>query len=93
MNEVGQVVGASATDSTGVVHAFLWDNENGMQNLETLGGTNSEARAINNSGFVVGISDVSPLVAHAFLWQPGSGMTDLFSNCHPGSHYLELIHC
>lgn len=48
-----------------------------IADLGTLGGANSEARAINDGGWVVGTSDVfQPGVTHAFLWKDGR-MTDL----------------
>jgi probable HAF family extracellular repeat protein len=48
--------------------------------LGTLGGDNSEAEAVNESGQVVGSSEITPgsvSPEHAFSWTPGSGMVDL----------------
>ncbi|MBU6483891.1 MAG: DUF3466 family protein [Betaproteobacteria bacterium] len=49
-----------------------------MTDLGTLGGSVSEALAINNAGQVVGRARVTdaPLVRHAFVWEQGT-MTDL----------------
>jgi probable HAF family extracellular repeat protein len=77
INDLGQVVGASVTP-TGDVHAFLWTAADGMIDLGTLGGNNSEARGINDLGQVVGVSETASLVSyHAFLWTAAGGMTDL----------------
>ena len=88
LNDVGQVAGSSTIEpgpSRGPVpprqHAFLWTAMGGMQDLGTLGGRNSEARALNALGQVAGNSDTAngtdlfaPYSAHAFLWSP-SGPT------------------
>jgi probable HAF family extracellular repeat protein len=94
INDPGQVVGSSTlaagTLATGPAHAFLaspvtitlsggqgmgWS----MQDLGTLGGTNSYATAINNSGQIVGFSLLAgSTVSHAFIYQ-GGVMTDLNS--------------
>lgn len=49
-----------------------------MQDLGTLGGPGSTATAINTSGEVVGIADLSSGFSHAFLWYNGV-MQDLDS--------------
>lgn len=77
INNASQIVGYSwrpgVYDSN---HAFLWDNSI-MTDLGTLGGSSSQARAINDSAEIVGwsISD-STLNGHAFLWKDGT-MIDL----------------
>jgi len=61
-----------------VYHAFLWSNGT-MTDLGTLGGTFSEARAIDGTGDVVGTSTLSGTSfapTHAFLDHNGH-MTDL----------------
>jgi probable HAF family extracellular repeat protein len=45
--------------------------------LGTLGGNNSVARGINETGQIVGWSHTSDGDWHAFLWQNGEGMQDL----------------
>jgi probable HAF family extracellular repeat protein len=85
INDKGQVVGASTTtvhaaanpSSPPVVtfHAFF-DNQGAMNDLGTLGGTNSEANFINDRGEIVGYSDTADGAIHAFLDRWGK-MIDL----------------
>jgi probable HAF family extracellular repeat protein len=70
------VVGALAT-STGIVHGFIWDDLNGLQDIGTLGGYTVEARSINNIGQVVGASRTQDTTEHAFIWDSAHGMLDL----------------
>lgn len=87
VNESGQVVGASEThfssQSSGVYHAFIsGPNGTGMTDLGTLSTSRfarSIASDINESGQVVGVSDIIPnSINHAFITGPnGIGMTDL----------------
>ena len=75
-------------------HAFLWGEENGMQDLGTIrSGSDSMALVVNESGQVTGVSYTSsnansnnglaciPNVPtqDPFLWENGKGMTDLGS--------------
>jgi probable HAF family extracellular repeat protein len=83
MNERGQVVACSMTSTinpvtgTPTVDPFLWDEEQGMIDLGTLGGTNGCAIYLNNRGQVVGYSNMAgDLTAHPFLWERGE-MKDL----------------
>src|SRR5215467_5738479 len=79
MNERGQVVACSDTNSTinpvtgtPTIDPFLWDKEEGMIDLGTLGGTSGCAIYLNNRGQVVGYSNVAgDLTLHPFLWDRG----------------------
>jgi probable HAF family extracellular repeat protein len=84
INERGQVVACSSTNTiinpaTGLptIHPFLWDKENGMQDLGTFGGTLGCAVNLNNRGQVVGYANLpGDAAAHPFLWDRGA-LTDL----------------
>ena len=74
LNEAGQIAG------TRNFRAALHTPENGFVDLGTLGGPQSSAIKINESGQVVGWSQLlgkSGLTGHAFLYTPGVGMADL----------------
>jgi|GEM_PF-800963 len=77
INTAGQVAGVSATPGDAAEHATLWkptspNNSSGtLHDLGTLGGTYSQANAINTTGLVTGLSDTPDDVdTHAFLWKP-----------------------
>ena len=84
-----QILGSVGGTQT---RAFIWDNQNGMQDLGTLGGPDSWAGQINNKGQVTGISYTSD-IANAdnatcfpgtptqdpFFWDRGTGMIDIGS--------------
>src|SRR5687768_6931550 len=69
INDTGQVVGYSETDSRGRrVHAFITGPDGaGMTDLGTLGGDYSWAYGINDAGQVVGYSTTDNGRSHAFI--------------------------
>ncbi|TNY05830.1 DUF3466 family protein, partial [Escherichia coli] len=70
INAAGLVVGDSYTKNS-YTHAFLYSNGK-MNDLGTLGGSDSTARSINNTGQVVGYSSIlDPRTNHAFLYSNG----------------------
>jgi probable HAF family extracellular repeat protein len=72
INNSGQVVGAFSVEIVDVntnndYEAFLWQDGT-VTELGTLGGTNSEANAVNDVGQVVGRAQMSTGDFHAFFW-------------------------
>ena len=66
----GLLAGPAARAATAASPTFT------IKDLGTLGGQNSYANAINNSGQVVGSSETASGQTHAFVWSNGT-MTDL----------------
>jgi probable HAF family extracellular repeat protein len=90
INNLGDVVGCSDTATaegypcTGLVpgqHAFLWSKSGGLKDLGTLSnGTVSGAIGINDSGTIVGYSNIKGQPATnfvAFQWTSSGGMVNL----------------
>jgi probable HAF family extracellular repeat protein len=77
INNQNHVVGVAYTtaSTSGPSHAFLWEN-GVMEDLGTLGGTNSYAADINESRQVVGWANTGDGAVHAFFWEAGA-MQDL----------------
>lgn len=67
LNDAGTVVGFSNRNADNVQHAFTTVN-GVMQPLGSLGGPSSWAEAINNSGIIVGESNVPGGTTHAFVF-------------------------
>jgi probable HAF family extracellular repeat protein len=79
INDSGEVVGYGlyrpADEEDYQDHAFLYE-EGQMRDLGTLGGTNSWAWGVNDTGQVVGDAETSTGESHAFLYSGGQ-MQDL----------------
>jgi uncharacterized protein (TIGR03437 family) len=79
INKTGDVVGTLPVKRNGLdwfEHACLWRNGT-LTNLGTLGGNNSYAYAINDAGWVAGVSQIQDnLRTRAFLWT-GNALNDL----------------
>ena len=86
LNDRGQVVGVSYTNSTPnpttglpILDPFLWENGK-MVDLGTLGGTNGGPVALNNRGQVIGVSTLpGDQISDPFLWDDGK-LIDLFTS-------------
>jgi probable HAF family extracellular repeat protein len=85
INARGQIAGWSFTNTTvnpgtglPTLDPFLWENGK-MLDLGTLGGTVSQAWALNNRGHIAGYSNLAGdnTGQHAFLWDQKGGMQDL----------------
>jgi probable HAF family extracellular repeat protein len=89
INDAGWIVGVSITPAY-ARHAVLWDPSLVIQDLGTLGGTNSIAIDINAAGVVIGTSQIAGDGAtHAFVWSSGTGMQDL--NATTGADITDVV--
>lgn len=77
VNNLGQVVGNSILQDNQESHGFLYQNGT-MMDIGTISGNVSVATGINDSGYVVGYSDIAPISSpkHAFRYRNGI-MADL----------------
>jgi probable HAF family extracellular repeat protein len=80
INERGQIVGWSYTGESQAntcnpnlfplpTHSFIWDEERGMRDLGTLGGTCAIATGINNRGVIIGDNVNDQSLERAFFWK------------------------
>ena len=85
------VIGSSLLTGNAANHAFRWTQATGMQDLGTLGGTNSMTTALNPDGsVVVGYSNTTTAnnQTHAFRWTASTNtMQDLGSLFSGASSY------
>ena len=79
INDLGQVVGGSFHDdgTTSIHHSFLYSPATGMVNLSTLDAVGAVARAINNSGQILGSITTANGNDDPFLYSSETGMIDL----------------
>jgi probable HAF family extracellular repeat protein len=56
-------------------HAFTWTQAEGIVDLGTLGGVNSNATLVTPSGLIVGHSDTAKGGNHAVIWGRGPSRT------------------
>jgi probable HAF family extracellular repeat protein len=77
INNAGQVVGNTRTLGDTAVHAFSWTSIGGLLDLGTLGGNNSNALFVNQTGLVVGYSQNVDGNDRAFAWPSAGGMIEL----------------
>jgi probable HAF family extracellular repeat protein len=73
LNNQNQIVGwvVLNPDETCPCHAFLWQDDS-MQDLGTLGGSNSFPADINEAGQIVGWAETPDGATHAVLWEHGA---------------------
>jgi probable HAF family extracellular repeat protein len=76
VNERGLVVGEAETTG-GRLHAFAWEDGQGMKDLGDLGGRVSRAYGVNDAGAVVGEAEDTNGASRAFRWSAEGGMTAL----------------
>ena len=92
INGFGQIAGYSpSAEGTFVRHAVLWSPSGAIQDLGTLGGTNSTAIDVNDGGQVIGSSQVAGDAAtHFFVWSASGGMQDLEALLGPITSVVEI---
>jgi probable HAF family extracellular repeat protein len=96
INQNGQVVGIVQQDpySFPPCRAFSWTESGGMKDLGTPGGQDSNAMAINNSGYIAGWADYnSEGFTAGCLWTPSGNALNLDTLVinHPGERIGDAI--
>ncbi|MCU7850285.1 MAG: hypothetical protein KZQ89_20335 [Candidatus Thiodiazotropha sp. (ex Lucinoma kastoroae)] len=77
INDLGEVVGRCLLGPPLHNHAVFWPDPVTVQDIDTLGGENSEARDINNDRIIVGSSETATGETVAFVWHTDFGMQPL----------------
>ena len=85
INVLGEVAGISLNTSTFTNVSFAYTPSGGETVLGNLGANGTSAYGLNDSGFIVGGSNVSSTVTHGFIDTAGSPLTDLNSLIPAGS--------
>lgn len=85
INDHGQIAGLA--NVAGVYHLFLWDSDNGMQDL---GQVISSSVDINNAGQIAATMIDPNGVMQAFLWDPEDGRQMLATLDHAASAAAKL---
>lgn len=77
INNLGQVVGTMITSLHDakhnlITHGFLWDKAHGFTDIGSLGGTYTDAHAVNDKSVIVGSSQIAGSIKqHACIWIDG----------------------
>jgi probable HAF family extracellular repeat protein len=77
INDSGHVAGVTDTGDGFSPQAFIWTQNQGMQDIGSASASSSMGFGINNSDQVVGWSHYGGQGWHAFLWASQTGMIDL----------------
>lgn len=78
VNNLGQVVGESAVNSSSTLHPVIWDENGVATELESLSpGHTAGVYAINDQGIIAGCATDADGKFHAVVWQPVPEPTSL----------------
>ena len=76
MNRQGALTGrVFREDSTS--GTFFWSQENGLEEIASLGGDEMSPTAINDAGTIVGFGTTASGETHGFVWSKADGLVDL----------------
>jgi probable HAF family extracellular repeat protein len=79
VNDLGQVVGKTTLNGSSFYHAFVWQDQIGMQDLGILPEDSagirpmSSAAGINGAGQIAGVSDPTGISGRATVWDGSAG--------------------